>query len=167
MSGDLTSKEQLAEILSDAHAIHCAAEVGMPCDCRVPDAIAELLRRAEPPSPSQAQIDMGEMLLDVESTLTDLGWHKDRGILKRVTEVVDAYVRHAPTKNVLHCPHDKDPDDCMHCADRQPDETSAAQPWRCTICSNMNPDDATHCRQCEYSRMVTREGQLVPRDGRL
>jgi hypothetical protein len=46
---DLSSKEQLAEILSDAHAIHCAAEVGMPCDCRVPDAIAELLRRAEPP----------------------------------------------------------------------------------------------------------------------
>lgn len=30
----------------------------------------------------------------------------------------------AVTKNVLHCPHDKDPDDCMHCADRQPDETS-------------------------------------------
>lgn len=38
-----SSKEQLAEILSDAHAIYCAAEVGMPCDCRVPAAIAELL----------------------------------------------------------------------------------------------------------------------------
>jgi hypothetical protein len=38
-------KEMVSEILSDAHAIHCAAEVGMPCDCRVPGAIAAM--RAE------------------------------------------------------------------------------------------------------------------------
>ena len=38
-------KEMASEILSDAHAIHCAAEVGMPCDCRVPGAIAAM--RAE------------------------------------------------------------------------------------------------------------------------
>lgn len=43
----------------------------------------------------------------------------------------------------------------------------AAATWRCTICNNVNPDDATHCRQCEYSRMVTRDGVLVPRHGRL
>lgn len=39
--------------------------------------------------------------------------------------------------------------------------------WRCTICNNVNPDDATHCRQCEYSRMVTLHGKKVPRVGRL
>lgn len=45
-------------------------------------------------------------------------------------------------------------------------ETSAAQPWRCSICNTMNPDDATHCRQCEYSRTVMRDGKRVPRTGR-
>jgi hypothetical protein len=43
-------------------------------------------------------------------------------------------------------------------------ETPAAPTWRCTICSLLNPDDATHCRQCEYSRMVLRDGKQVPRD---
>lgn len=39
------------------------------------------------------------------------------------------------TKNVLHCPHDKDPDDCMHCADRQPDEKVE----RCQQCEKPLP----------------------------
>lgn len=46
-------------------------------------------------------------------------------------------------------------------------ETAVATTWRCTICNNVNPDDATHCRQCEYSRTVMRDGKRVPRDGRL
>jgi hypothetical protein len=41
------SKEMISEILSDAHAIHCAAEVGMPCDCRVPGAIAAMCAENE------------------------------------------------------------------------------------------------------------------------
>lgn len=45
-------------------------------------------------------------------------------------------------------------------------ETRAVPTWRCTICSNVNPDDGTtHCRQCEYSRMILRDGREVPRDG--
>lgn len=50
-------------------------------------------------------------------------------------------------------PHD------MKCPQREP-----LEPWRCTICSLLNPDDATYCRQCEYSRMVMRDGKQVPRD---
>lgn len=44
-------------------------------------------------------------------------------------------------------------------------ETAAALSWRCSICNTVNPDDATHCRQCEYSRMILRDGRDVPRDG--
>lgn len=37
--------------------------------------------------------------------------------------------------------------------------------WDCSICGRSNYVTVTHCEQCEYSRMVTREGRLVPRDG--
>lgn len=47
---------------------------------------------------------------------------------------------------------------------RAAQETGTAPTWRCGICSLLNPDDATHCRQCEYSRMVLRDGKQVPRD---
>jgi hypothetical protein len=43
-------------------------------------------------------------------------------------------------------------------------ETGTAPTWRCGICSLLNPDDADHCRQCEYSRMVLRDGKQVPRN---
>lgn len=44
-------------------------------------------------------------------------------------------------------------------------ETQAVPTWRCTVCNNVNPDDATHCRQCEYSRTVMRDGKRVARSG--
>lgn len=45
-------------------------------------------------------------------------------------------------------------------------ETPADPTWRCSICNLVNPDDATHCRQCEYSRMVMIDGKQVPRYSR-
>lgn len=38
--------------------------------------------------------------------------------------------------------------------------------WECGICGLNNYSTMTHCGQCDYSRMVTREGRLVPRDPR-
>lgn len=35
--------------------------------------------------------------------------------------------------------------------------------WDCGICGRSNFVTVTHCEQCEYSRMVTREGRLVLR----
>jgi hypothetical protein len=40
------------------------------------------------------------------------------------------------------------------------------QTWTCVICGRSNYVTVTHCEQCEYSRMVTREGRLVLREGR-
>jgi hypothetical protein len=38
--------------------------------------------------------------------------------------------------------------------------------WNCVICSRSNYVTSTHCAQCDYSRMVTRQGVLVPREDR-
>lgn len=48
---------------------------------------------------------------------------------------------------------------CGPCSEGQPNT------WRCMICNLLNPGDANHCRQCEYSRTVMRDGKRVPRDG--
>lgn len=53
---------------------------------------------------------------------------------------------------------------------RAAQETRAApeapeKTWDCTICGRSNYVTVTHCGHCDFSRMVTREGRLVPRDG--
>lgn len=45
------------------------------------------------------------------------------------------------------------------------DHDCPAKPWQCTICRTFNPQDADWCRQCEYSRMIMRDGKSVDRDG--
>lgn len=39
--------------------------------------------------------------------------------------------------------------------DRSKPEVPAASTWRCTVCNNVNPDDASHCRQCGWERVPT------------
>lgn len=60
--------------------------------------VVELVERPSVEPPSQAYIDTTEMLREVEQTLIDLGWPKDRGVLQRVTAVLDAYSRPGVTK---------------------------------------------------------------------
>jgi hypothetical protein len=48
---------------------------------------------------------------------------------------------------------------CGPCSEGEPNT------WRCTICNLLNPADAAHCRQCEYSRTIMCDGKRVPRDG--
>lgn len=84
-------------------------------------------------------------------------------------------VTHAVTCKMFPDPHDerepKGPCTCgVGAPDRMPHDMTCPQreplePWRCTICQNVNPDDATHCRQCEYSRLVLRDGRPVLRNG--
>lgn len=65
------------------------------------------------------------------------------------------------TRDYLWNPHGNSGMRHMESADVVGGETD--QTWRCTVCNTVNPGDATHCRQCEYSRTVMRDGKRVPR----
>jgi hypothetical protein len=54
--------------------------------------------RAAQPGDAPKLISTVEMLREVEDTLIDLGWHKDRGVLKRVTDCLDEVGRNTLTK---------------------------------------------------------------------
>lgn len=74
---------------------------------------------------------------------------------------------HGATATPALCPHGMPLADnvCGPCSEGRPNKTAEAPTWRCSICNLVNPDDATYCRQCEYSRTVMRDGKRVPRDG--
>ena len=45
----------------------------------------------EPGAQHQRLVDYEEQLREVDTVLTDMGWHTDRGLLYRVRQVIDAY----------------------------------------------------------------------------
>lgn len=57
-------------------------------------------------------------------------------------------------------------DDALAEGADSPREERRAETWRCTVCGRTNDAGADHCAQCDYSRYVTREGNLVPREER-
>jgi len=70
---------------------------GSPCDCGF-KSIWDDLELGTPRLSSESEpklISTVEMLREVEDTLIELGWHKDRGVLKRVTDCLDEVGRYS------------------------------------------------------------------------
>lgn len=88
-------------------------------------------RHAPPPGDAPKLISTVEMLREVENTLIDLGWHKDRGVLKRVTDCLDEVGRNTPTKELAPLTNDVL---CEKCGRRMGEHSADGPPFlRCPV----------------------------------
>lgn len=121
------------------------------------DEALTLLRELRPHAPIESA-----WLTDPNARFDEEAWRNSPvATSSKMRDRIDDLLARASQETSALCPHGMPLAEnvCGPCSEGEPNT------WRCTICNLLNPADATHCRQCEYSRTIMLDGKRVPRDG--